>query len=303
LNRSLKPCRPFAGETVWSTIVVLILGVNMNDSRHTLLPLQHASASDIGARESNQDSFGSASKGPHRLFVVSDGAGGHTGGALASSLAVEAAIERFEASGESDAGELALACLHAARSSIVTQQRQMTDVRDMTATIVVAILDVIQATVSVVHLGDSRCYTLRRGRVVHTTRDHSLVQGLIDAGMWPAERLLEHPQRSVLYAALGSEEEPEPANLAIDQIALQDGDALLLCSDGWWECVSNARIEQALMQSTTADEWITQMLGIVQTSDRRGRDNSTAIGIWVGEPHHVTLQPFLDTVPADARVI
>lgn len=268
----------------------------MKKVKRSTLSLQYASASDIGGRESNQDDICVASYGNRQLFVVSDGAGGHAGGALAARLAVEAALMAFNRLVNAGLDEIAITCLRAARSNILNQQAQMPEMQDMTATIVIVVLDLEVRKASVVHLGDSRLYAFRRGRALHVTKDHSLVQGLIDVGMWPADRLLDHPQRSVLYAALGSEQEPDPATLEIDHLDLSDGDALLLCSDGWWECVSTHKMEHYLMRATSAEEWLTHMLGIVHGSPKKGRDNSTAISVWLGEPHHVTLQPFEDTV-------
>ena len=268
----------------------------MKQIKRLPISVQYASVSDIGGRKTNQDDTCIANYGHRQLFVVSDGAGGHAGGAIAARLAVEAALMAFKNAAEVELDEIVMSCLHAARKSILTQQAQLPDMQDMTATIVIVVLDLQMRKASIVHLGDSRLYAFRRGRTLHITRDHSLVQGLIDVGMWPAERLLDHPQRSVLYGALGSEEEPDPAMLKIEHLDLRDGDALLLCSDGWWECVSTPTMEHYLMQSTSAQEWITQMLSVVQGSSAGGRDNSTAIGVWLGEPHRVTLQPFGDTV-------
>ncbi|MBX7229244.1 MAG: serine/threonine-protein phosphatase [Burkholderiaceae bacterium] len=268
----------------------------MKQIKRPPISVQYASVSDIGGRKTNQDDTGIANYGKRQLFVVSDGAGGHAGGAIAARLAVEAALIAFQHSAELELDEIVMTCLHAARRSILTQQVKLPDMQDMTATIVIVVLDLQMRKASVLHLGDSRLYAFRRGRTVHITRDHSLVQGLIDVGMWPAERLLEHPQRSVLYGALGSEEEPDPAMLEIEHLDLRDGDALLLCSDGWWESVSTPMMEHYLMRSTSAQEWITQMLSVVQGPSTRSRDNSTAIGVWLGEPHRVTLQPFGDTV-------
>ena len=103
------------------------------------------------------------------------------------------------------------------------------------------------------HIGDSRLYYFRDGRIAQQTRDHSVVQNMVDAGYIQADALRAAPQRSQLFAALGEREEFKPA---YGQAEIGEGDAFLLCTDGVWEHVTEPELEQMLAQSNCAADWL-----------------------------------------------
>ena len=115
------------------------------------------------------------------------------------------------------------------------------------------------------------------------SKDHSLTQQLIDAGYARAEQLRIHPQRNILFAAIGAEGDTE-VELSAGAMALQPGDALLLCSDGLWEWVMEADMERTLAQSENTEKWLAAMRrladdNIINTG--KVRDNYSAYAILV----------------------
>ena len=121
------------------------------------------------------------------------------------------------------------------------QARQKTETRltKMASTFVALMINYERRQALLGNLGDSRCYIFRDGQVIAQSYDHSLVQRFIDAGLYPAEKLRQHPRRNVLYASLGANAEEIAPYLMPDPIELQPGDGALLCSDGVWELLDD----------------------------------------------------------------
>jgi serine/threonine protein phosphatase PrpC len=92
----------------------------------------------------------------------------------------------------------------------------------------------------------------------------------------------------VLYGALGAESEAGPTVLH-EPIALDDGDAFLLCTDGFWGRIDPVRIEERLRFSTNVDQWLEAMRREVAEGVRDGDDNYSAVGVWIGSPEEVTV--------------
>ncbi|MFP5407512.1 MAG: PP2C family protein-serine/threonine phosphatase, partial [Gammaproteobacteria bacterium] len=202
--------------------------------------VQIAVLSRIGGREKNEDACGYWNDGGPVCCVLSDGAGGHGGGDVASRIAVETILRAFAENPVRDArGVLDLMSL--ANREVMREQSRAELVRDMRATLVLLTFDPDTSEAWWGHVGDSRLYWFRSGFVSARTRDHSLVQSMMDAGFAPADDLRLNPERSVLIASLGGDDGFEPEVTATPQM-LRAGDAFLLCSDGFWDYVD----EQAM---------------------------------------------------------
>ena len=132
-----------------------------------------------------------------------------------------------------------------ANRAVVAGQAASEATRDMRSTLVVLLCDPSRAQATWGHSGDSRLYCFRNGRQFARTRDHSLYQSMIEAGLADAGTLRGNPQRNVLTACLGSLEHFE-ADVVAQSVPLQPGDAFLLCSDGFWEPLDEAQMEAAL---------------------------------------------------------
>jgi PPM family protein phosphatase len=181
--------------------------------------VEHAACSDTGRRRAgNQDAV--LARPP--LFAVADGVGGARGGDVASKLAVEAL-------GEEEGGgvDLISGVLEAHRRIRNEAAREPEEHGGMATTLTAARAG--DGTVALVHVGDSRAYRLRDGRLERLTADHSLAQELRRAGGLDPDQAERHPQRSVITRALG---QPEELEVDATEHDAAPGDLLLLCSDG-----------------------------------------------------------------------
>lgn len=255
------------------------------------MQIETASFSDQGGRDRNEDDFRLAEYGHIHLAIVADGAGGHGGGDVASRLVVETAIDtlqRHAQAGTPMAGPTLVRALLQANDVVLEGQHQGGQVADMRSTAVLLTIDDERGEASWAHCGDSRLYWLRDGAVCDRTRDHSLVQGMVDAGMITASQAREHPQRNVLMSALGTVEDFDITALP-EPVAVHEGDAFLLCTDGFWDDLDDSLIASVLARSQSAADWLRQLAHEVRTRARPGHDNYTAVAVWVGQPGDVTI--------------
>lgn len=236
----------------------------------------------IGARQSNQDAIGSEQQDDLACFIVSDGTGGHAGGEIASALVVDSIKQRFLQ--ESCFGARALhSYVDFAIERVAENKRNIPQQQDMSATVAAILFDQSNRSVIWAHMGDTRIYMFRNGKIHKISRDHSLAQRLVDAGYLDAGQLRTHPQRSVLFAAIGAEGDTPP-DITEEAIRLEKGDAFLLCTDGFWEWITDAEMEQCLLDSSTSEEWLSNLTDIADknvSETNKLRDNYSAYAIFV----------------------
>ncbi|WLI91695.1 protein phosphatase 2C domain-containing protein [Massilia sp. R2A-15] len=246
--------------------------------------LSWAQVSETGSRASNQDAIGAARNGDLACFAIADGTGGHRGGEVASRIAVDSLIRAF-CDGPAFGTQALLGYVDQAIGQVEQARRGDPDLSDMSTTIATLLVDQHSARAVWAHLGDSRIYLFRAGRVLAVTRDHSLAQQLVDAGYIDAAQLREHPQRNILLAAAGAQGEIGVAASG-DPVALMPGDALLACSDGLWEWVREEEMEQALLETGRSEDWLAAMCATADAAVKaagKARDNYSAYAIRV---HH-----------------
>ncbi len=249
-----------------------------------MLSVTAVQRSYVGGRAQNEDFTAIAQQGAYWCLVVADGAGGHSHGATAARVAVNKIIDGFRARPPTDADDLAELLLDGHDAVLAAQRKPR---KLMHATIVVLIVDPQAGLARWGHVGDSRLYALRWGGVAHVTRDDSVVQRMVDSGFISAETARSHPQKNRLMAALGARIDVRPT-VAREPYRLEDGDAFLLCTDGWWDFVSAPEIEQSLALCGDADGWLDSMATLIARRAHRGNDNFSAIGCWVGDPRQST---------------
>lgn len=203
------------------------------------LEIRYAARSDVGLlREINEDA---AYAGP-RLIAVADGMGGHAAGEVASAVAIAslATLDR-DARSEEDPQELLRAAVFSANAQLREMVAKDHDLDGMGTTVTALLVD--RGEFALVHIGDSRAYRLRAGELAQVTRDHTLVQRLVDEGRITAEEAGVHPQRALVTRALDGREALE-LDLSVHDLVV--GDRYLLCSDGLSGVVSDTTICDAL---------------------------------------------------------
>ena len=241
------------------------------------LRLESASFTHDGGRDYNEDAVGESDAfGAVRLFMLADGAGGQGGGDVAARTAIASAKTEFMRMPAYSADTLRR-CMSSADLAVRKKQTEETRLARMASTFVALLVDYRQRTALIGNLGDSRCYVFRLDKVIAQSYDHSLVQRFIDAGLYPAEKLREHPKRNVLYASLGANEETIDPFVSDASIDLQPGDGVLLCSDGVWELVDEATLGKLHAMSATVAQWRDHIVAAVRGRMGPGHDNFSAL--------------------------
>lgn len=229
---------------------------------------RYVALTDTGLRRSNNQDAGYASS---RLLVLADGMGGAAAGDLASSQAVEVIrheVDR-EFGPEDDAlGALGTAIAHAntALGALITDDPA---VEGMGTTLEALLWD--GEKLAWAHLGDSRVYRQRDGRLTQISADHTFVQSLVDEGRITPEEARVHPHRSLLLRAMLGRDDNEPDLSWLQPAA---GDRYLLCSDGLSDMVDDTAIEQGLREETI-DAAAAELVRLAL--DAGGVDNITVV--------------------------
>ena len=248
------------------------------------MQMELATLSRRGGRNYNEDACGHWHSDHHLCCVVADGAGGHGGGDKASKIAVQFILGGFAAQPESS-GEAIQRIIVDTNRSIIQHRADDRALQNMHSTVVALFIDLEARVGAWGHCGDSRLYVFRGGRVAARTRDHSLVQSLVDGGMLAPEDMRSHPQRSELLSALGVGEEDLTISVSPQPWGVEPGDVFLLCTDGLWEYVDDAQLEGALAAAASPLAW----LHVLEKSVLHGaahkprHDNFTALAVWVSE--------------------
>jgi len=225
---------------------------------------EQASLTDVGRqRQSNEDSY--LERPP--LFAVADGMGGARAGEVASRVAVEAFADR--ASEGTPEEQLAAVTREANRR--IYEMAQGDSERAGMGTTLTAVM-ISGRDVAVSHVGDSRLYRLRGGRLERLTEDHSLVEELVRQGRLSPEEAENHPQRSIITRALGPEPSVEVQTFTDPG---RDGDVYLLCSDGLSAMVSEEDI-QAIIENRASLEDAAHRL-VDAANENGGKDNITVV--------------------------
>jgi len=224
--------------------------------------LSFGASSDIGlVREINEDSK------LHRppLFAVADGMGGHLAGDVASAMAIETLSRKVV-----DDTEALTSAVREANRAIYEKASANEELAGMGTTLTALMAQ--ESSVQIVHVGDCRAYLLRAGRLTRLTRDHTVVERLVQQGKILPEDADRHPQRSYLERALGIEPEVE---IDVQLIDVLPGDRILLCSDGLFGMIEDNLI-LAVLESQTDPQQASKRL-CEEAVTAGGRDNVTAI--------------------------
>jgi protein phosphatase len=238
-------------------------------------------------RAGNEDAW--AADVAQGLYIVADGMGGHAAGEIAATLVVESLPKMIRKRVEGAAPPTSAALARRLRSAVARLSRDvyehsMTDpgLRGMGATVVAAMIRNDEAVV--VHLGDSRAYLMRGGKLKLLTRDHSVVQALLDAGRITPEEAEHHPARNRITASVGMPGDPSPDSR---RVPLVPGDRLLLCTDGLGCMISDAAVADVLRQREPPAEICRRLVDAANSAG--GHDNVTVVVLEFREAEDIEL--------------
>jgi len=235
------------------------------------MQLDIALAKNIGGRDEQQDavSIYTSADGAQTLVVLADGMGGHSGGALASKMVLTMARKLFQM-----------------LNPVTDPYRFLTELCEMTheeinklgktvksaprTTGVYLLIDHQKAYWT--HIGDSRLYYIKQGVLVSRSRDHTVLQLLVDMGKVDEKDMGNHPDQNRLLASLGGDQKPE---IEIQAVDLEQDDGFILCSDGFWEVMTS----QEMIASLQNNNLTTAVDAVVEQAAERGGDSGDNIAV------------------------
>ena len=230
------------------------------------------------------------------LFAVADGMGGHSSGEVASDLAVKTFQANciYNLSTRHDVSPLAIlaAAFEEANVSIM-EAAGSAELKGMGTTLTAALI--MGEDMYIAHVGDSRCYIINTGETIQVTRDHSVVQQLLDSGAITTEEARLHPQRNLITRVLGHSKEIVPD---LHQIKLYAGDNILLCSDGLHGVLPVDAVAKAVIDSPDVNYACADL--IAQANLAGGPDN---ISVIVVKPGNLPSRQALTTAQTGIRRI
>lgn len=243
--------------------------------------LDFDAVSHVGmVRSENQDRFGiwtgedAAQPATHgRLFVVCDGMGGHNGGSIASATTVDAVLASWRASTDGSAKRALAVAIDNANTEVRKKAAADYALKSMGTTLVALVVRGAQAHVA--HIGDSRCYRIRDGKIEQVTRDHTYLNDLIEIGLLTPDKAKNHPDRNVITRCVGMADQLQVDFKPLD---LKPGDAYLLCSDGLYNYCDSADMLQ-MVTTMPADQASQKLVDLANANG--GEDNITCVVVKV----------------------
>jgi len=242
-----------------------------------MLTLDFSSLSDRGrVRMNNEDSCGQfvpttddQMNDIGAVFVVADGMGGHRGGEIASRIAVRTILAFYSASGAEDRTQALTRAFREANTTIIQESVNDSTLFGMGTTCTAVAFHGTRGYFA--HVGDSRAYLMRRGKITQITADHSIVGEMVRSGILSDEDARNHPKRNVITRSLGAQDDIA-ADTPAQPIILEKGDTFLLCSDGLTTYLTDSDIAVVLATSTP-DEACKKL--VKMANEQGGRDNIT----------------------------
>ena len=242
-----------------------------------MIPMKTWAVTDIGlVRKENQDDFGVVQHEAtgHTVCVVCDGMGGAAGGQVASHIAVTTFLEQLQRLLTRDMTpeqlrEVSAYAVSMANKAIREAARESVDCRNMGTTLVSAVSYEDGAVIT--NVGDSRAYHITPNGITRVTKDHSLVESMVDRGDITAEEARRHPNRNLITRALG----PDISALCDGYICpMAPGDYLLLCTDGLVNTVTDQEMLFEVLHGAGVDTCLDRLLDIAK---RNGAPDNVTI--------------------------
>jgi serine/threonine protein phosphatase PrpC len=236
--------------------------------------MEVAQLSDIGRkRKHNEDAFGFFNVAKDEvLAIVADGMGGHASGEVASRMAVEIIQEFYSKERkEQDVLEALKSAFEVANFSILQRSLEQEDLNGMGTTATALVIKGDQTFLG--HMGDSRAYLFRDSDVHQLTKDHSMVNRMVEQGLLSKEDAQRHPQRNVIYKALGVSRDADLD--LIGPLSVHGNDIFLLCSDGLTNLVSDEELFTIVKRESPQKG----CEALIHLANKRGGDDNITVQI------------------------
>lgn len=242
------------------------------------MDFRYAALTDVGRiRIGNEDAI--RVEPAHGVAILADGMGGYAGGEVASAMAIQqvgdgltAWLARVGQASVQDARNIMEACVAHANRAIFDAAHSRPEHAGMGTTLVVSW--VVQDTMLIGHVGDSRAYLWRQGALRQLTRDHSVVQEQIDAGLLTPDDAARSANHHLVTRALGVE---DAVSLEVQALALQADDLVLLCSDGLTDMVCDEELAELLRPPQPLPQLLARLIACANHNG--GRDNVSVVAI------------------------
>lgn len=222
-----------------------------------------------GKRDNNEDAVTVMETGRSILAVVADGLGGHSDGEIASQQAVDT-LRQLLIDYEPDE-DILIDAIQEASKNIFSMHSSG---GEMLTT--VAALWIGRDLAVVANVGDTRIYQFRNGEIIYQSLDHSKAQMAVLVGQLDYQKIRHSKDRNRLIRVLGTEEAPR---VDCRVLSIQPGDRFLLCSDGFWEPVTEGEMQDAILKSDSANHWLKLMQQAVEDAQSPTQDNHSAIAV------------------------
>jgi protein phosphatase len=239
-------------------------------------------------REDNQDAIRFCSPDEHLtarhgyLYAVADGMGGLEHGGIASALALETFFNTFYKTDGSSIPKKLREGVQVANLGVFQKARQLGVARMGTT---LTAVDVMGHSLNIVHVGDSRAYLVRHGKASCLTNDHTRVGEMVRMKLLSPDKVRAHNQRSVLEKCLGVELFVQPD---ISQVTVQNGDVIILCTDGVWSVIEDAEFAGIVAEEKDAESVSQRIIDLAMS--RQSDDNLSVVALFlrrlVPSQHH-----------------
>ena len=242
------------------------------------VPIDFAKLSLLGNRQENQDRIELISHPESTLMICVDGMGGHSNGARAAEIVVDTLGESFTGIARpvfDPQGFLAMSLAYAHDRVVDIGMQQHVDHRPRATCAICLVQD---GSAYWAHVGDSRIYQIRNGKIIQRTRDHSHVEVLLREGLIAESDIKAHPMRNFVECCIGGDRALPDMSIS-GRIALEEGDILLACTDGYWSGLDEADIANLGVTQRPLDQQLQHASAQAIRNNGPNSDNTSAIAI------------------------
>ena len=224
--------------------------------------------SEVGERKNNEDAFLATKSDLGWLFAVADGLGGYTKGEIASQIAVNILKDEFS----KETSFNLIDAIDKANHCVIENQKILKCKMKTT----ISVVWIGEKTTQIAYVGDSRIYAFDRRKIIYQSLDHSMAQIAVREGKLSNKKIRWHKDRNILTKVLGVEIGQQ---IPLYELANNEYERIILCTDGFWECITEKEMCRAIKRKQSPEMWLEKMKKKLQKCISENQDNNTAIVI------------------------